>query len=931
MKSKTHVFMAELIANDLRTMGVLNLPGVGIFRPPQDVVSAIVNYPGSFYAGAVGPDFYPEMFIGQSIIHPTNSGEWLTILFGEYGRMPNDHPDKVKSYAFILGFMMHYAGDMYGHYYVNAWAKGWFELSLDVEKIKIIARHILVESYMDQRVPPDKINTKFDAPINFLRECFTSSAVKNRYANTSFPMPLDLFMGLDKSIAEYANSNAGGILDVAGYFPGWHNDIGRATQDWLVVWQNVARIFTDNDANKSRRAKEALSGWANANLALMLGVPHWAESIVTSIAKIIDALNLLKPLKEKIEQLLFSYFQAYIFAITGVRVPTLDEALNYLKTIAENPKQYLNSGALYPDRNITDRLDAEFGDYGRSFNSVSQRFCAFYQCLNMCKLALVGPENLNSIIQKFAAGSPSPYAKLTYPIGIRRLGISIKTTANGWFDTFGTDDNVYFALVLKDGSKFEMLLDTPGRNDFENGQVDTFVFELPRSVALSEIVKIVLRKDYLVFSDDWRPQWLKLSNENGAVIFHADINSTLVGRTPKEISVTIPTPVNTVSIDPKILSFLYSLDGAGHDPRQNPTTELPWDNPGFPFYANAQLRQSVYTALFINPYPLQQLKTFKALIPIINCQTATEICAIGMADDAFWHIVKPGAGAWGNWTALGGIVKKLSVVKHASAGLAAFGIGTDDVVYCMSANPGSGAWSGSWTRFDGLVKRLACCTNAAGGFAVFGIGADDIPYYKRTASSGSGWENWVNLGGKLKDVGVARKNDGGVVVYGIGMDDALYCQYENPANGTFGGWINLGGIIKEALMVKNADGRLEAFAVGTDDALYHQAQTVVNGAWSGRWETLGGNVRGIDCIVCADGRMTALGIGTDTLAYCRNRSATGVWEANWTPIGQAKIWKMKALLNPAGMIEIFALATAESTVVHCTQTSVGWSNWENVG
>ncbi|OPZ87739.1 MAG: hypothetical protein BWY74_03326 [Firmicutes bacterium ADurb.Bin419] len=137
MKSKTHIYMANLIAGDLTKYGSLTLPGVGTFTPPADVIDAIKAYPGAFRVGAVGPDFYPDMLLGQTVIHAEDSGKWLSRLFAEYGRLPSNAPDRKKCYAYILGVMMHYAGDMYGHHYVNNWARGWWEYSEDTEKLKI--------------------------------------------------------------------------------------------------------------------------------------------------------------------------------------------------------------------------------------------------------------------------------------------------------------------------------------------------------------------------------------------------------------------------------------------------------------------------------------------------------------------------------------------------------------------------------------------------------------------------------------------------------------------------------------------------------------------------------------------------------------------------------------------------------------------------
>lgn len=609
MKSKTHVYMANLIVKELKN-GQLQFPGIGAITPPKEVVDAILAFPGAFCAGAVGPDFYPDMFTGQSVVHPKDSGIWLDLLFKEYGGMVPNHPEKQKAYAFALGFMMHYAGDMYGHYYVNGWARGWFDLSTDQEKLKIITRHILVETYMDSKVPLD-INTQFDAPINFIRNCFFSTIAQEQYIKSSIPMPIDGFISIENAIASCANSNSAGILDMCNYFPGWRSDIVRASIEWLRTWQNIAHIFTD-DSHKKSEAKNLLDTWANNHLALMLGVPGWAQSIANQIAAILDAINILKPIKDQITKLMLDYLAGVIGLVMGVQVKNMDEAMEYLSTMLGNPAQYLNCGRLYPQTNITDQLDAEMGNYGKTDDASDQQFLAFHQCLNMGKLALIGADNLNDLIRQYNPTLGSFYARAMYQQSVRNLTVQIKTTKNApWYSsdpsTCGTDDNVYFALILKNGTVLEMLLDTPNHNDFESDQVDTFRFDLPRSVAINEITKLQLRKDYIAMSDDWKPQWIRLISEDGNAFFSADINYMMKGKAPLVIGVNLTPAANQMSIDPKILSFLYSLDGAGHD-SANPTAELPWNSPGFPLYYDATLRQTIYPKLFESPVPSKKIR-----------------------------------------------------------------------------------------------------------------------------------------------------------------------------------------------------------------------------------------------------------------------------------------------------------------------------------
>ena len=145
MKTKTHIYMADLLIEDLRA-NKLVLPGIGTFTPPAEVRNAVINHPGAFRAGSVGPDFFPDMLVGQSAMHGEESGKWLTLMFKRL--LVSKFSEREKNLSFALGYMLHYAGDMFGHDYVNHYAKGWFpdisEIPSNPELAKIIARHILV-------------------------------------------------------------------------------------------------------------------------------------------------------------------------------------------------------------------------------------------------------------------------------------------------------------------------------------------------------------------------------------------------------------------------------------------------------------------------------------------------------------------------------------------------------------------------------------------------------------------------------------------------------------------------------------------------------------------------------------------------------------------------------------------------------------------
>ncbi|WP_303864492.1 DUF4474 domain-containing protein [Alkalibaculum bacchi] len=741
MNGKTHIYMANLLMDEIKKTGKLTLPGIGSYKPPADVVDAINSHPSAFRAGAVGPDFYPDMFVGQTVIHGENSGIWITKLFEEYGKLPLNYPDRKKCYAFILGFMIHYAGDMYGHHYVNKWAKGWWEYSDNNEKMKIIARHVLVEKYMDQKLP-ENINAELDAPISFLQNCFFNSSLKAEYSKVPVTMPIDAMVDLEKAIVDYQNGNNIGTYDLANYFYGWVGDIRLASREWLTTWQKVAHNMND-DSHSIKEAKDALESWLDNHFLLIIGVPKGIKRFVETIGDIIAALNVLEPLKKEIEKIIFQYISSFIYVVTNKQVRNLDEALEIVEHILTEPAFYLNNGTLYPEYYVSVKLHMEMGNYGGSNDTLIQSFHAFYQCLNMSKLCLIGPDHLNGFVQtakdnvpkrvtairlkayngqylcaegggggavvankakadiwetfgildknegvlmsgdvinlaahngaylcaedgggrEIVANRAAPaewerfiiqkiqgsgeiksgdkvalrcyngmyicaengggrevianrqnagiwetftiefatvstglfeYEKPTYLRAVRHLRVEIATSKKKYS---GTDDNVYFAVVMRDGREFEIRLDKPNYNDFESNDIDSYDFDLPQTIVLNEIARFRLRKDYIVVSDDWRPSWIKLYDDANNILFQKSIEVEIKGKTHYNMDANMGQALNQVSIDPRIISFLHSLDGKGLGP-ENPTNYVQWSK--FQFYTNPDLRNTVYNKLFVN-------------------------------------------------------------------------------------------------------------------------------------------------------------------------------------------------------------------------------------------------------------------------------------------------------------------------------------------
>ena len=112
------------------------------YEIPEEYQLAVRNFPDAFRAGALGPDFYPDMVTGQMYTHPyflneennkrIESGEWITLLCDSVNRLPKYSEQRMEALSFTLGYMLHYCGDMFGHDFVNAFTGGTYPSYFDV-------------------------------------------------------------------------------------------------------------------------------------------------------------------------------------------------------------------------------------------------------------------------------------------------------------------------------------------------------------------------------------------------------------------------------------------------------------------------------------------------------------------------------------------------------------------------------------------------------------------------------------------------------------------------------------------------------------------------------------------------------------------------------------------------------------------------------
>lgn len=169
-KLNTHVFAANLALADALDDGQVTIPPYGAIAVNADALRALGKFPNDFRGGVVGPDVFPDIYVGQSLAHADKSAEhdrwtsddWLQHLFRQARAWRSrpwsgsaEDPDRVLAFAY--GFLVHAAGDVFGHSYVNDWGDGkpgGAAYAWDWANPIVVGRHVVLESYIGKFTPP---------------------------------------------------------------------------------------------------------------------------------------------------------------------------------------------------------------------------------------------------------------------------------------------------------------------------------------------------------------------------------------------------------------------------------------------------------------------------------------------------------------------------------------------------------------------------------------------------------------------------------------------------------------------------------------------------------------------------------------------------------------------------------------------------------
>jgi hypothetical protein len=464
-KPTTHVYLAEqamkdalddgrvtIYKVDYQTGKIINEGGtpvkIGEYAVDPDILDALKKYPSHYRAGVLGPDAYPDILTGQQIIHPNTNqfdgtNAWLQHLWDESSKPENNKPEIT---AFVIGYLTHAAGDMYGHTFINNFTGAPFEIKPPKGPENAI-KHIVLEGYIDKLIPPPNYNVSINGVENFIYTTMinatpgstldtklllkggegSSFSVPRRYSTIRARLaadslafsdrldeynrriddklraakncePLDfscsriLLAGQATAIgterAVYNAKNKPQIL----YKRAWIKDIDDGLQAWPKVSHEVAKALFFNSQKKANtsRAKEILTQYAVDHLLKMEGSPDVASDFINIIREITPDLGFLKDLKKK-------FYRNLIKESTGIDIDDLEK---YLSEPATYFDSVMNQGS---GENVNRQTFHEKYWQNPEAKFEYSNYPAIYNTVLMSKLILLKSSEINRLQKDLGA------------------------------------------------------------------------------------------------------------------------------------------------------------------------------------------------------------------------------------------------------------------------------------------------------------------------------------------------------------------------------------------------------------------------------------------------------------------------------------------------------------------------------------------------
>ncbi len=398
------------------------------YTVPAAVATSIRNHPDDYRGGVVGPDAFPDILGGQGNVHPDTRGandtqphadwtpghsyayEWLALVY-RAGWAAYDKCDGCaegqRDLAFTYGYLTHAGEDMWGHTFVNDFAKGVFPEVSEIGNARernIAIRHIVTEDYVGVHTPATDL--ALNAPTDFIYKTFIdnpTAAVLGRgvFIDTFFKLKARLVAKVAR-LTDYIDSGTfkGCPWPVnwpacaeSEYLKRWIDDINSGLRAYPEFSLKIARdLFGHRKADTEQLGKD-ITDYFNMHLVTMIGAPKFVGKLAewfTTISRWVSdvAEPIIRPIKE-VERSLKNFI---VKAATGF---TYDEWLDYLT----RPASYINNPHFGFAADTSIRLDRLMGITRSDEIFEPSRFAAMKDTITIAKLILLNGAGLTSLLE----------------------------------------------------------------------------------------------------------------------------------------------------------------------------------------------------------------------------------------------------------------------------------------------------------------------------------------------------------------------------------------------------------------------------------------------------------------------------------------------------------------------------------------------------
>ena len=282
-KPTTHIYTANIIMDDAKD-GKVTIPPYGEFEIAETAKLALTR-PDYYRAGSIGPDGFPDLWTGQSYIHPKTRA-WALHLWDR----ATEYKD-AEVWAFTYGFYLHLAGDVWAHDWVNWYAGGSFPYAAEFLKnkdksLRNVTRHMAIENTLDrEREKTEKLRTPTVAiPRDFvLKEMVLCPELRSEMN----PM----VQALTKLYDEKRKDRDERILGIKTYDARWFDDLDEGLRRYVHANERTWKQVVERDKDPVKALEQNVGEWAENNLLSMLGAPDIAVGIANAASKVFETLG----------------------------------------------------------------------------------------------------------------------------------------------------------------------------------------------------------------------------------------------------------------------------------------------------------------------------------------------------------------------------------------------------------------------------------------------------------------------------------------------------------------------------------------------------------------------------------------------------------------------------------------------------------------